>query len=133
MAVSTSKREGLPINIIEAMYVGLPVVATNCRGNRDLIKDGKNGYLIDLIDSNNLTKKIKEIYDNLNLIEKFEKSNLLEAEQYKLTKISENIANIYANIFKARIAFLRTTALFNDSRASKEINTYLKANYDVFA
>lgn len=133
VAVSTSKREGLPINIIEAMYVGLPVVATNCRGNRDLIKDGKNGYLIDLNDSNNLTKKIKEIYDNLNLIEKFEKSNLLEAEQYKLTKISENIANIYANIFKARIAFLRTTALFNDSRASKEINTYLKANYDVFA
>ena len=58
---------------------------------------------------------------------------MLEAEQYKLTKISENIANIYANIFKARIAFLRTTALFNDSRASKEINTYLKANYDVFA
>ena len=64
VAVSTSKREGLPINIIEAMYVGLPVVATNCRGNRDLIKDGKNGYLIDLNDSNNLTKKIKEIYDN---------------------------------------------------------------------
>lgn len=133
LAISSAKQEGLPVNIMEAMYVGLPIVATDCRGNRDLVKDGKNGYLVSLNDSNNLTKKIKEICGNLNLIEKFEKSNLLEAEQYKLTRISEDMANIYANIFKARIAFLRTTALFNDSRASKEINTYLKANYDVFA
>lgn len=37
MAVSASKQEGLPVNIMEAMYLGLPVVVTDCRGNRDLV------------------------------------------------------------------------------------------------
>jgi glycosyltransferase EpsD len=46
LAVSASRREGLPVNLLEAMYVGLPIVATDCRGNRDLVVDGKNGYLV---------------------------------------------------------------------------------------
>ena len=37
--VSTSMQEGLPVNILEALAVGLPVIASNCRGNRDLVKE----------------------------------------------------------------------------------------------
>lgn len=36
VAVSSSKREGLPVNLIETGMVGLPIVATDCRGNRDV-------------------------------------------------------------------------------------------------
>ena len=38
VAVSASKREGLPVNLIEAAMLGLPIVATDCRGNRDVCK-----------------------------------------------------------------------------------------------
>ena len=34
--VSASKREGLPVNLIEAAVLGVPIVATDCRGNRDV-------------------------------------------------------------------------------------------------
>ena len=44
VAVSSSKQEGLPINIVEAMAVGLPVVATEIRGHNDLIEDSENGF-----------------------------------------------------------------------------------------
>lgn len=64
VAVSASKREGLPINIMEAMATGIPVVATNCRGNRDLIIDGQNGYLIEQEDVLSFSKKIMQLYNN---------------------------------------------------------------------
>ncbi len=51
VAVSAARQEGLPVNIMEAMYLGLPVVATNCRGNADLIKGKANSHLVDANDS----------------------------------------------------------------------------------
>ncbi|MBP3038583.1 glycosyltransferase family 4 protein [Bacillaceae bacterium Marseille-Q3522] len=46
VAVSASKREGLPVNIIEAMSCALPVVALENRGVRELIRQHKNGWYI---------------------------------------------------------------------------------------
>lgn len=44
-AVSASRSEGLPFNIMEAMCSGLPVIASDVKGNGDLIADGKTGLL----------------------------------------------------------------------------------------
>ena len=61
LAISTSKREGLPVNVIEALYVEIPIIGTNCRGTRDLIVDDKNGYLIDINDLERFIKCIENI------------------------------------------------------------------------
>jgi len=39
--ILTSRREGLPRAVMEAMAVGLPIIATDVRGNRDLVKSGE--------------------------------------------------------------------------------------------
>lgn len=41
-----SFREGLPLNIVEAMLCGKPVAASDNRGHRELISDGQNGHLV---------------------------------------------------------------------------------------
>jgi len=45
--LSTSLYEGLPLSILEAMSIGLPIVASNVTGNCDTIINGKSGYLYD--------------------------------------------------------------------------------------
>ena len=49
--VLASRREGLPNTLIEASYVGVPVVATKCLGViSDIVKDGYNGYMVEMDD-----------------------------------------------------------------------------------
>jgi len=44
--ISTARYEGLPYSIIESLALGKACVVTDCDGNRDLVEDGKNGYVI---------------------------------------------------------------------------------------
>jgi glycosyltransferase EpsD len=46
VAVASSFREGLPVNIMEAMACGLPVIANDNRGHRELVVNNKNGWII---------------------------------------------------------------------------------------
>lgn len=56
--VFPSKREGLPLSMMEAMASGLPCICQNIRGNNDLIENGKNGYLVFNNDENQYAQKI---------------------------------------------------------------------------
>jgi glycosyltransferase involved in cell wall biosynthesis len=56
-----SYREGMPRTIIEAMMMELPVVATNIRGVREEVVDGKTGILVPTRDSTALAKALFEL------------------------------------------------------------------------
>jgi len=66
IAVASSLREGLPVNIMEAMACGLPVIANNNRGHRELVQNDQNGWLINN-QSFEFTQKIKILADNSDL------------------------------------------------------------------
>ena len=44
-AVTASRSEGLPFNVMEAMYAGLPVIASRVKGHTDLLTEGLTGLL----------------------------------------------------------------------------------------
>lgn len=96
LAVSSSNREGLPINILESMYYGLPLVVTNCRGNRDLVKNGENGYVVNLNDCQEFRNKV--LY--LSEIKEEEKNQIKKInqemiKQYLLDVVLEEMTKIY--------------------------------------
>ena len=93
VVVSASQREGLPVNIIEAICTGTPVVALECRGMNDLIDEGKNGYLIQNFDENDFKEKICKIYREENVLEKQTKNSIF---QFELSYTLRKIRNIYS-------------------------------------
>ena len=95
ISVSAANQEGLPVNIMEAMYVGLPIVASNCRGNRDLLKYGLKENLIELEDSINFKKKIEKLYKKQEVVSKFSKENKEIIKDYLLNKIILKMKKIY--------------------------------------
>ncbi|OCA88294.1 glycosyl transferase [Bacillus sp. FJAT-27225] len=96
IAVSASRREGLPVNIMEAMATGLPIVATNSRGNRDLVKHNENGFIVSLNDPQEFCSKIKELYKNDSLRKKFGKKNVVNSKTYSLQNIILEMDRIYS-------------------------------------
>ncbi len=89
IALSTSKREGLPVNVIEALTVGIPVIGTNCRGTRDLVKDGVNGYIVEIDDDNGMIESVKKA-ENM--------SNVSANKEILLDNIFLQMQKIYFNI-----------------------------------
>ncbi|MDM8536267.1 glycosyltransferase [Desulfobacterales bacterium HSG17] len=59
-----SYREGLPISLLEAMAFGIPSIATNIRGNRELIINRKTGILVPIKDSSKLAEAILFLKNN---------------------------------------------------------------------
>ena len=59
--VFPSRQEGLPVALMEAMAVGMPVVCSRIRGNVDLIEDGKGGYLYHPVDVDGFAVGMKKI------------------------------------------------------------------------
>ena len=65
--VLTSNTEGMPNALIEAMVLGLPVIATDCPcgGPRDLIEDGVNGILTPVGDVDKMKENLQHILNDL--------------------------------------------------------------------
>lgn len=123
--ISTSKREGLPVNLIEAMISNIPIIATNCRGNKDLIENGVNGYLI----SENAN--LEEIKQKIKIIKMNGLKVKNDTKKYEKKFIMGKMKDIYKKNMKKTVFFIRSTSTINDSRATKEIKFYEENQYNV--
>lgn len=90
--VACSYREGLPLNVIEAMLCGKPVVASHNRGHDELVQDGVNGYLVNADDVDDYAKRICEI---LASDHDFAEAALNCAEPYTDSHVSEELTAIW--------------------------------------
>lgn len=59
--LSTASQEGLPRNILEAMACGLPAVTWDIRGCRDLVLDGKTGFLLPFGDVHGMCLRLEQL------------------------------------------------------------------------
>jgi glycosyltransferase EpsD len=61
LAVASSLREGLPVNVMEAMACGLPVVAVDNRGHRELVRNAETGWVLPIGDLLGFSEKVKDL------------------------------------------------------------------------
>jgi len=62
--ILASRSEGFPAPILEAMACGCAVVATDCGGPKDIIKDGENGFLTEVGNVDGIVDKVKLLLNN---------------------------------------------------------------------
>ncbi|MDE5811701.1 MAG: glycosyltransferase family 4 protein [Muribaculaceae bacterium] len=67
--LSTSLFEGTSNSIMEALEAQLPVIATNVGDNSQLVKDGRNGYIVPVKDIAQISQRIKTLATNKDLRE----------------------------------------------------------------
>lgn len=92
-----SYREGLSLSLMEAMANGLPCVVSNIRGNKDLITQGKGGYLINPENVDGFKIALSELIANQELRIKMSKENLNKIVDFDLSQIANKMENIYEN------------------------------------
>ena len=91
----TTRQEGLPRSMMEAMASGLPCVASNIRGNTDLLENEEGGYLCDVDDVSAYAEKIGLLASHAELREKMGRCNLNAIQKFNTESVADAIRKIY--------------------------------------
>lgn len=99
IACLPSYREGLPKSLLEAAAAGLPIVATDVPGCREVVKDGGNGFLAPVRNSEVLAEKIGVIIKDHGLRKKMGKESRKMAEQqFSIEKVNSETLKLYQEV-----------------------------------
>ena len=95
--VFPSLQEGLPVSLMEAMAVGLPVVCSKIRGNVDLIENNQGGYLYDCHDIDGFAKGMKKIIEEDNI--KMGSINIETMKKFDISVVNRKMKKIYNEVY----------------------------------
>lgn len=94
--ISTSRYEGMPYSIIESLALSKACVVTNCDGNKDLIIDNYNGFIIENEDVTGFKSKILKLLTEKELLDKLSKNAFNSySERYNIKKNIYELESIY--------------------------------------
>ena len=92
LVVSCSKREGMPLNIIEAMLCKKPVAASRNRGHDELVEEGETGYLFAPDDAERLAELIRLAFEQPETQRRFRERGAEYAEAYTVASVRKELA-----------------------------------------
>ena len=93
VCVSASRIEGLPFNIMEAMYCGLPCIASRVKGHEDLLQHNYNGMLFET--EQQLAGLMVQLYRSEKLRQQLGQQAKKDVEQYGLEKVFPVVMQVY--------------------------------------
>lgn len=93
--VSTSQREGLGLNLIEALLNNVPVLASNIRGHDEIVTNDINGYLFN--NKEELENHLIYLYNNRYKLKDLSRQCYMSVEKYKLDNVYDRMISIYSN------------------------------------
>jgi glycosyltransferase involved in cell wall biosynthesis len=99
----TSRNEGTPVSVIEALAAGVPVVATAVGGVPDVIRHEENGILIPAGDPVALAAALERLTSDVHLRERVTMLGRREAGQkFGHDRLVSDIAALYSGLLKVR-------------------------------
>ena len=93
--VTSSFQEGMGINIVEGNAVGLPAVVSKIRGHRDVVKNGKNGYLFPVNDVKEFVSAVTKLANDEMLYNEFSKNAIECSKGFSLENSIKQMKEIY--------------------------------------
>jgi glycosyltransferase involved in cell wall biosynthesis len=91
--------EGLPVVFQESMSAGKPVVANDVDGARDVIIDGKTGFLVQPHNPQEMAERILLLLKNDDFCREMGENARRESEQYSTDRMIQNIESLYRGMF----------------------------------
>lgn len=99
--VLPSYREGTPVAVLEAMAMGLPVVATDVPGCREAVIPGETGYLVPPRDADGLMRAIEQLIEDPDLRRQMGQAGRKRAvERFAVERIVEQYLNLYEELLQ---------------------------------
>jgi len=95
IGISSSRLEGLGLNIAEAQFLGLPVVASEDKGHKELIDNGVNGILYPQNDKKAFSESIITLYENQQLRAKMGKNAFKSVQKFDIAISLKQMDEIY--------------------------------------
>lgn len=101
--VLSSRWEGLPYTIIEAMMAGLPVVATRVGGIPELVEDGVTGFLVPPKDPEALAVALQKLIDNPKMRQQMGGAGQKKAmQEFTLDRMLRETVRVYEEVLRDR-------------------------------
>ena len=91
--ILTSLWEGLPISLLEAMYMKKVCIVSNAIGNRDVIQDGVNGYIANNIDD--FIRTINDLISSRDVVSIKENANKVVINEFNAVDMIEKYKREY--------------------------------------
>jgi len=95
IGISTSKQEGLGLNLIESLLSDVPVIGSKVRGHDEIIADGENGLFFKSQDVNDLEEKIIKLSEDKELRNKMKKNAKESVRRFLLESSLKEMIDIY--------------------------------------
>ena len=95
----TTKQEGLPRSMMEAMASGLPCIASKIRGNTDLLDGTDGGFLCEITDVATYVEKLKLLANDEALRKAMGENNIIAIQKYNTETVNEELCKVYETEF----------------------------------
>jgi len=95
-----SLSEGLPVVGVQALSKGLVIVASRIGGFMDLVDHGKNGYLIEVGDTRQFARHLRELLSDRERLLAFRRSSLEKATTFDINRVADEYEKVFAKIPK---------------------------------